>query len=223
MPTFRCSIYPVSPKPWRNAATRCAKAFGEPLLRNPITGITGCCARAASGHAAAAPPRSRMNSRRLMGTFVRLRAAHYHAVAEERRCASQQKLRANVADGSRAAVRATLALSPLCPPKRKSEALFVTSENGMDRPRSRPQRHSEDCRGLSAEGAPHASRIHGSRSDRHWNRYGQEHTSHGRSRFVWRHRTAREGLARTHRIEARESATLPHWYRSRDGDTLCCS
>src|SRR5215475_14194961 len=30
--------------------------------------------------------------------------------------------------GSRAAVRATLALSPLCPPKRKSEASFVTSE-----------------------------------------------------------------------------------------------
>jgi len=27
-------------------------------------------------------------------------AAHYHAVAEERRCASQQKLRTDVADGS---------------------------------------------------------------------------------------------------------------------------
>ena len=26
--------------------------------RNPITGIAGCCARAASGHAAAAPPRA---------------------------------------------------------------------------------------------------------------------------------------------------------------------
>jgi len=25
------------------------------LLRNPITGIAGCCARAASGHAAAPP------------------------------------------------------------------------------------------------------------------------------------------------------------------------
>ena len=33
-------------------------------LRNPITGIAGCCARAASGHAAA-PPSSVMNSRRL--------------------------------------------------------------------------------------------------------------------------------------------------------------
>ena len=34
--------------------------------RNPITGIAGCCARAASGHAAAAPPISVMKSRRLI-------------------------------------------------------------------------------------------------------------------------------------------------------------
>ena len=33
------------------------------VSRNPITGIAGCCARAASGHAAAAPPSSVMNSR----------------------------------------------------------------------------------------------------------------------------------------------------------------
>jgi pimeloyl-ACP methyl ester carboxylesterase len=43
------------------------------------------------------------------------------------------------------------------------------------------------------------------------------------TRFVWRHRAAREGLARTHRLEACEPATLPHWHRSRNGDTLCCS
>ena len=36
---------------------------GDPGLRNPITGIAGCCARAANGHAAA-PPISVMNSRR---------------------------------------------------------------------------------------------------------------------------------------------------------------
>ena len=35
------------------------------LLRNPITGIAGCCARATSGPAIAAPPSSVMNSRRL--------------------------------------------------------------------------------------------------------------------------------------------------------------
>ena len=39
---------------------------GDAPLRNPITGIAGCCARAASGHAAAAPPSSVTNSRRLM-------------------------------------------------------------------------------------------------------------------------------------------------------------
>ena len=44
----------------------CAVASGEPLWRNPITGIVGCCARAGSGHAAAPPSRA-MNSRRLMG------------------------------------------------------------------------------------------------------------------------------------------------------------
>ena len=36
------------------------------LLRYPITGIAGCCACAASGHDAAAPPSSVMNSRRLV-------------------------------------------------------------------------------------------------------------------------------------------------------------
>ena len=44
-------------------------------LRNPITGIAGCCARAASGHAAAAPPRSVMNSRRCMSA-PKLRRRH---------------------------------------------------------------------------------------------------------------------------------------------------
>jgi hypothetical protein len=38
----------------------------DEMLRNPITGIVGGCARATNGHAAA-PPRSVMNSRRLMG------------------------------------------------------------------------------------------------------------------------------------------------------------
>src|SRR5262245_45275107 len=58
-----------------------------------------CCARAPSGHAAAAPPSSDMNARRLNGPLLRLSAGDYHTVAEERRCASQQKLRDDVADG----------------------------------------------------------------------------------------------------------------------------
>jgi hypothetical protein len=38
----------------------------DKLLRNPITGIPVCCARAASGHAAAAPPSLAKNFRRSM-------------------------------------------------------------------------------------------------------------------------------------------------------------
>ena len=40
----------------------------DTLLRNPITGIAGCCARAASGHAAA-PPSSPMNVRRFKSSM----------------------------------------------------------------------------------------------------------------------------------------------------------
>jgi hypothetical protein len=45
-------------------------AKSDPAVINPITGMAGCCARAASGHAlaaighAAAPPSSVMNWRR---------------------------------------------------------------------------------------------------------------------------------------------------------------
>jgi hypothetical protein len=42
-----------------------AQSVGDTAPRNPITGIVGCCARAARGHAAA-PPSSVMNSRRLI-------------------------------------------------------------------------------------------------------------------------------------------------------------
>ena len=44
------------------------------LLRSPITGIAGFCARAASGHAIAAPPSSDMNSRR--SALLRAEAEH---------------------------------------------------------------------------------------------------------------------------------------------------
>src|SRR5262249_35320980 len=39
------------------------------LLMNPTTGIAGCCARTASGQAAAAPPSSVMNWRRLRSSM----------------------------------------------------------------------------------------------------------------------------------------------------------
>src|SRR5262249_34060596 len=41
-----------------------AEAAADVLRRNPINGIAGCCARAASGHAAAAAPSNDMNARR---------------------------------------------------------------------------------------------------------------------------------------------------------------
>ena len=50
----------------RNARTRSADPSAVPPLTNPTTGIVGCCARAASGHVAAAPPTSVMNSRRFI-------------------------------------------------------------------------------------------------------------------------------------------------------------
>jgi hypothetical protein len=46
--------------------------------KNPmILGIAGCCARAASGHAAALP-RTLMNSRRLMCSPLRPKITSYH-------------------------------------------------------------------------------------------------------------------------------------------------
>ena len=52
---------------------RVNRCFGhvisELLFRNPITGIAGCCARAASGHANAVPQTKAMKSRRLMLIF----------------------------------------------------------------------------------------------------------------------------------------------------------
>jgi hypothetical protein len=44
---------------------RAAHASGEALPSNPITGVAGCCARAAHGDSAA-PPSAVMNARRFM-------------------------------------------------------------------------------------------------------------------------------------------------------------
>ena len=65
--TFSPSTKPASFSPWRNARKlRSTTVSGDVGLRNPTTGIAGCCARAASGQDAAAPPRSVMKSRRLI-------------------------------------------------------------------------------------------------------------------------------------------------------------
>src|SRR5215831_8131411 len=64
--TFRPSTKPSLLRPWRKAAAMGAYPLDVWPLRNPTTGIGGCCARAASGHAAAAPPSVAKNFRRLM-------------------------------------------------------------------------------------------------------------------------------------------------------------
>ena len=48
MATFLPSTKPASLSPCRNALTRNSKPAAGVLLRNPTTGIAGCCARAAS-------------------------------------------------------------------------------------------------------------------------------------------------------------------------------
>src|SRR5262249_6747755 len=60
------------------------RSAAEAASRKPITGIAGCCARAASGHAAAAPPSSVMNVRRFtalcLPCFPTERIAHLGTV-----------------------------------------------------------------------------------------------------------------------------------------------
>src|SRR5262249_22184928 len=68
MATFLPSTNPASFRPCRKGSTIYAKPVAGVLLRNPTTGIAGCCARAASGHAATAPPSAAINSRRPMVT-----------------------------------------------------------------------------------------------------------------------------------------------------------
>jgi hypothetical protein len=72
-------------------------------LRYPITGIPGCCARAASGHEAAALPRSVMNWRRFICSSQAEDCALPH---RQSGCASQQIQVANVRFGSKADIEA---------------------------------------------------------------------------------------------------------------------
>jgi len=66
MATLRPSTYPLSRRPWRNGRRRSAYKSGDSVPSNPIIGIGACCALAASGHTAAAPPSSVMNWRRFI-------------------------------------------------------------------------------------------------------------------------------------------------------------
>ena len=74
-----------------------ARSTGAELLRNPITGIAGCCARAASGHVAAALPSVTINSRRRMWIAMRpsqgghARAMGAHSILKARVRAIQEQ------------------------------------------------------------------------------------------------------------------------------------
>src|SRR5262249_23770422 len=76
----------------------------RPSLRNPTTGIAGCCARALSGHATAAPPTAKMNSRRLMCcTQAKARNLPHHWSMVT--LCNTGNLAGNVSVGSKAAVQ----------------------------------------------------------------------------------------------------------------------
>src|SRR5215831_10521569 len=62
--TFWPSTYPASDKPRRKTARFAGGESDAAALRYPTIGTAGCCALAAIGHVAAAPPSSVMNSRR---------------------------------------------------------------------------------------------------------------------------------------------------------------
>jgi hypothetical protein len=65
----RCFLRGCPLRAW-NADTTVFKSLGARLLRNPITGIAGCCASAASGHAVAAVASSVMSPRRLISSMA---------------------------------------------------------------------------------------------------------------------------------------------------------
>src|SRR5262249_34975005 len=92
----------------------------EPLSK-PITGSAGCCARAANGHAAVAPPMSVMNSRRLMGRTPKARD-HRLSIADQAR-AFQQSRPAHFRFGSLATDRRALAVGAMSAFARKRRSL----------------------------------------------------------------------------------------------------
>jgi hypothetical protein len=69
MVRFRPSTKPASASPLRSPLTMNSDPAAVASRRKPTTGIDGCCARAAIGHAAA-PLSSVMNSRRFMSYLL---------------------------------------------------------------------------------------------------------------------------------------------------------
>jgi hypothetical protein len=78
----------------------------DPLRRNPTTGIAGCCARAASGHVAAAPPSENTNSRRRMWIAMR--------PSRRRSCACNRETISRFNEGTNNAFYAAKVLNGSC-------------------------------------------------------------------------------------------------------------
>ena len=55
-----------------------------------VAAVAACCARAASGHVAAAPPRNVMNSRRFMSRPLRSRTSYHIVVCNAALCITTQ-------------------------------------------------------------------------------------------------------------------------------------
>ena len=122
MRTLRPTAQPASCNPCRNAARRaCPSASSAARFMSTPTRRTRsvCCARAMSGHATAAPPRSDMNSRRLIGRSERPKDYYIPPWLSGRRITPRDRavprllLRSNVSRGSK----------PECLPNARMSAL----------------------------------------------------------------------------------------------------
>src|SRR5262249_18319981 len=99
--TVRPSIQPSSCNRRTKAANHWPWDEGVPATSSPMIGsFADCCARREGPRRGRAAEQREEGASPHGGPFPRgLAAARYHTVAPERRCASQQKLRADVADG----------------------------------------------------------------------------------------------------------------------------
>src|SRR5262245_43273148 len=119
---LRPSIQPSSRRRCTKAAIHLLSADRVLAPKNPIV-FAGCCARAASGHAAAAPPTRVMNSRRLMGSLGSRARMLPHQRVQNLRCARQQNRPADGSSGSSTAEgkEATRPWMSALPQKRPSQ------------------------------------------------------------------------------------------------------
>src|SRR6266436_3712419 len=93
MAMLRPSMNPAPFRPCRNPGMTRPRSFCDRLLRNPIAGIIGCCARAARGHATA-PPISDINSRRFtVRSLPCFRPKGYHTSVRQTAASILQPLR----------------------------------------------------------------------------------------------------------------------------------